>query len=74
MSKLTTNEIIKHMEDGAILKKVYGVYSYWNLTLKDGTSIIGGRLRKRSPESAKAKINYEIIQSDKTGYSLKIKS
>jgi hypothetical protein len=74
MKKLTTNDIIMHMEDGAILRKEYGVYSHWNLILKDGRTISGGHLRKRSPECVRAKVKCEIIESDKTGYSLKLKN
>ncbi len=71
MAKLTTSEIINHMQNGAILRKTYCVHSYWSLFLVDGTRI--WNMRKGSPESAKSKINYEIIEQDKTGYSIKIK-
>lgn len=71
MKKLKTQDIINHMTNGAILTKVYGVYSYWVLTTTDGDKIYN--FIKGSPESAKSKINYELISNDKTGFSIKIK-
>ena len=72
MKKLTTKEIITLMEDGAVLRKTYCRYSYWTLTTKDGLKIWW--LREGSPESAKSKIKYDIIEQDKTGYTIKLKS
>lgn len=74
MKKLTTQDIINHLNDGAVLQKVYCVYSYWRLILADGTIIYDGVMRKGSPESAKSKIQYEIIEQNKNGYSIKIKN
>ena len=62
-------------QNGAILRKEYGMYSYWSLHLKDGRIISALNLRKKSPELAKGKINSDLIVTfDKTGYSIKIKS
>lgn len=71
MKKLTTSEIIKHMENGATLRKVYCVYSYWELILNDGTRI--WNLREGSAQSAKSKIKYDLISNDKSGFVIKMK-
>lgn len=71
MQKLTSNDIINYLKNGATLTKVYAVYSYWTLNTIDGKSIYN--FRKGSPELAKSKIQYEIIKQDKTGYTIKIK-
>jgi hypothetical protein len=73
--KLTTNDIIMHLEDGAILNRVNAIYnSYWYLLLKDGRKIYCTQMRKNAVYNAKAKIKYDIIAQDKNGYSIKIKN
>ena len=39
MKKLSTSDVIAHLENGAILTKNYGVYSHWDLKLIDGSFI-----------------------------------
>lgn len=72
MKKLTTKDIVEHLQNGAILRKTYCVHSYWSLFLSDGTRLYN--FRKGSPESAKSKITYEVTQQDKSGYSIRFKS
>ena len=72
MTKLNSQQIINHLNNGAILKKTYCVYSYWSLVLADGSKIYN--MIKGAPETAKAKINYDLISNDKSGFSLKLKN
>jgi len=68
MKKLNITDIINHLENDAILHRIYSI---WILELKCGKKIYD--FRNGSPESAIVKINYEIISNNNNGYSLKIK-
>lgn len=70
MSKLTTKEIVNLLNEGAILRKTYGVYSYWSLYTSCGKTIYN--FRKGSPEAAKSQIKYQIVEQDKSGFSIKL--
>jgi hypothetical protein len=69
--KLNSADIISHMQNGALLKKTYCVYSYWSLILTDGTIIYN--LTKGAPQTAKSKISYDIIQNDKDCLTIKMR-
>jgi hypothetical protein len=71
MSKLTAQQIANELRNGAILRRVYGVYSYWVLDLPSGAKIYS--LRKGAPEAAKSQIEYIIVEQEKLGFSLKAK-
>jgi len=68
--KLNSKEILQAMQEGALLKKTYAVYSYWQLLLPNG--IIHYNFRKGSPESIKNIC--ETIERNKEGYILKLKN
>jgi len=70
MEKLTKNQLIELMKEGALLIKTYGVYSYWSLLLPNGTK--NYNIRKNAPESI-SKCLCETIERNKDGYTLKLK-
>ena len=74
MKKLTTNEILTHLQNGATLSKVYCVYSHWVLTLPSGHIIYN--MRKGAPDSAmnmaKRSNGYEFFNNSKMGFSIRI--
>ena len=70
--KLTKRDILDAMAHGAILSKVYCVYSFWYLTFPDGT--IHYNIRKGATNGISS-INMEniiLIKSDKSGFSYKM--
>ena len=72
MKKLSTLEVIAHLENGAILTKNYGVYSHWDLKLIDGSFIYDSNIRKGAcfKASISNKINLIVINRNENGYSL----
>jgi len=68
--KLTKNQVIEAMENGAILTKNYCVYSYWDLTFPDGSRFYN--IRKGAAESARASKNVILLEATKNGSSYKI--
>jgi hypothetical protein len=74
MKKLSTLDVIAHLENGAILTKNYGVYSHWDLKLIDGSVIYDSNIRKGAcfKVSLNDKINIILFNRDENGYSLKL--
>jgi len=68
--KLTKKEVILALEWGAILRKNYGIYSYWDLTFADGSRC--SNIRSGSTNIDKSLL-VEVAR-DKNGYSYKIKN
>lgn len=67
--KLTKKEVVLALKFGAILRKNYGVYSYWDLTFADGS-------RCSNIRSGSTNIDRSLlveVARDKEGYSYKIK-
>jgi hypothetical protein len=73
MKKLLSSDVLEYLKNGAILSKIYGVYSYWELKTIDGINITN--IRKGACESVKYnnKSNLVIFNQDKNGYSLVLK-
>jgi len=67
--KLTKNEILEAMQNGAILTKTYGVYSYWDLTFPDGTRHYN--IRKGSTNGISNLKNVVLFDRNKKGFSYK---
>lgn len=70
--KLNKAQVLEAMANGAILKKTYGVYSYYDLTFPDGSRHYN--LRKGAAESISQRTtkNVVLIDSNKEGYSYKM--
>lgn len=68
--KLTKDQVIEAMENGAILQKTYCVYSYWSLVFPDGKEHYN--IRKGAAESARSSKNVVLIEAGKNGVSYQI--
>ena len=66
--KLNSKEILEAMQEGALLKKTYSVYSYWTLLLPNGKKHYN--FRKGSVESITNLC--QTIERSKEGYTLKL--
>jgi hypothetical protein len=70
MKKLSTSDVIAHLQKGAILSRIYEVYSYWELKTIDGlniTNIKKGACEIVVKNNSK---NLVIVNQDNNGYSL----
>jgi hypothetical protein len=68
--KLNKKEIISCLQDGAIIEKVYGVYSYYVMIYNDKKHYA---FRQGSVASALNSITTEIFDRSNEGYKIKIK-
>jgi hypothetical protein len=68
--KLNKKEIISCLQDGAIIEKVYAVYSYYVMIYNDKKYYA---FRQGSVASALNSITAEIFDRTKEGYKIKIK-
>ena len=70
MKKLIKNDVLNLMQSGAILSRVYEVYSYWELKTKDGITITNIKKGVCEIIEKNNKKNLLVINQDKNGYSL----
>ncbi len=70
--KLKKSEVLEAIKNGAILRKHYGVYSYWDLTFVDGTRHFN--LRNDATNNLSGHKDLEVIDRTKEGYSYKYKT
>jgi hypothetical protein len=64
--KLNRAQVLEAMSNGAILKKTYGVYSYYSLVFPDGTEHYN--IRKGAVEGISRSIkNIVLVSADKNG-------
>jgi len=70
--KLNKAQVLEAMSNGAILKKTYCVYSYYDLTFPDGT--VHYNIRKGAAEGISQRTikNVVLINADKNGISYKM--
>ena len=73
MEKLLKNDILDLMKSGAILSRIYEVYSYWELKTVDGVSITNIKKGVCEMIEKNNKTNLVILNQDKNGYSLMLK-
>jgi hypothetical protein len=69
--KLNKAQILEAMQNGAILRKHYGVYIHWDLQFEDGSR--HWNMRKNAYNRLNS-VNYKnivCIDRDKSGYSYK---
>jgi hypothetical protein len=64
-------DILDAMNNGAILHKTHGIYSYWHLTFSDGTRYVSFRKDATYGISSRMK-NVEIIEQSKKSISYKM--
>jgi hypothetical protein len=70
--KLTKAQVLEAMENGAILRKTYCVYSYYDLTFPDGTRHFNIRKGAAEGISARTTKNVILLESNSKGIAYKM--
>jgi len=70
MNKLIKNQVLDLMKNGAILSRIYEVYSYWELKTIDGVRITNIKKGVCEMIEKNNKRDLIIFNQDKNGYSL----